>query len=92
MNGIYVIVRPGGWGHVSDNAHAHLVVKADEWVQVLHKEKDTYDYVTEHTTFNAAHNERNRCNGIRDWVEEEPEPEVAVETTTGVQWLGERAA
>ena len=89
----YVIVRPGGWGHASDNPHAHLVVEADEWVKVLHQEKERYDFIIEHTTFNAAHNERNRLNGIQDWVEEHPQPEVAVPTAGGgVQWLGEKAA
>lgn len=92
----YVIVRPGDRGHASDNPHAHLVVEVNEWVQVHHKEKDRYDFVSEHGSFDAAHNERNRLNDIDDQVTLTPQPEtaqpeIAVDAPGGVQWLGEKA-
>lgn len=90
----YVIVRPGGWGHVSDNPHAHLVVRVDEWVRVYHREQERYSFVIEHPAYDPAHNERNKLNGISDRVTVPPAPEpehvenpVEVEGV-GVQWLG----
>ena len=93
----YVIVRPGDRGHTADDKDAHLVVEVDEWAKVLLKEKNTYDFSSVHTTFNAAHNRRNELNGIDDRVSEEKlatveQLEIATETPTGVQWLGEKAA
>lgn len=88
----YVIVRPGGWGHVSDDPHAHLVVPVDEWVQVYHKEKAAYDAATQCPTYDAAHNERNRLNGT---VADLPQPHVQTVPEAeglGVQWLGERVS
>jgi hypothetical protein len=86
----YVIVRPGGWGHVSDDPDLHLVVHVDEWVQVYHKEKSTYDFASEHQTLNGAHNRRNELNGTGHLVADEPAVEGVespVETEgQEVQW------
>lgn len=100
----YVIVQPGGWGHVSDNPHAHLVVRVDEWVRVYHQEQERYHFVVEHGTYDAAHDQRNELNGTGHPITEPPEPEPAeadpeqaenpveypVEVTgeEGVKWLG----
>lgn len=89
----FVIVEPGGWGHVSDNPHAHLVVDVEEWVQVHHKEKAAYDFISEHGTYDAAQAERNRLNSRRADPPEQSQVEVAVEIPgEGVQWLGAKAS
>ncbi len=90
----YVIVRPGGWGHVSDNPHAHLVVHVDEWVKVHHGEQQTYSFASEHTTYDGAHNRCVELNGTGTLVVERPEGvETPIEVEgEGVQWLGEKAA
>lgn len=89
----FVIIRPGGWGHVHDDPHTHLVVEVEEWVQVYHGEKESYDSVTPFRTYDAAHNERNRRNDIPADLEEEPQVEVAVEIEgEEVQWLGAKAS
>lgn len=93
MSTTYVIVRPGGWGHASDNPKAHLVVNVDEWVKVLHKEKGHYDFVVEHDEYNSAHHERNRLNRLANPVREEAQPEIAVEDENhGIQWMTVKTA
>lgn len=91
----YVIVRPGGWAHVSDNPHAHLVVRVDEWVRVLHQEQKTYNFVVEHPSYDLAHNQRNELNGTGDRLPEPPpdpveqvENPVEVTGEVDVKWLG----
>lgn len=96
----YVILRPGDRGHVGDDPQKHLVVNVDEWLQVYSDGKDHYDFVIEHDTLSAAHNERNRLNGIDgiDGRVEDPPPaeqtEVAVpvEGSEEVMWLGAKAS
>lgn len=94
---LYVIVKPGDRGHIGDDPQKYLVVNVEEWVRIYHEEQDHYNYVLEHDTLNAAHEDRNRLNGVSDHVEDPPlteQPEVAV-TTGGsgeVAWLGVKAS
>lgn len=91
----YVIVPPRTRGHTADDPLAYLVVHVEEWLRVYTGEQTAYEFVSEHTTLNGAHNKRNELNGDPGRVEEPPPPERVehpVHTEGVVQWLGEKAA
>lgn len=73
----YVIVQPGTRGHATGDPASHLVVDVNEWVQVLHEEKPGYDFLTEHTTYDAAADKRNELNNPMPGATEPLGEEVA---------------
>lgn len=62
----YVVLLPKSPGNTTDK---HLVVQADEYVDVTRHGKTAYDFAIEHDDYPNASNERDRLNrGPDPWI------------------------